>query len=173
MVAVRDPTGTTETLEARSDDDAAEAELTRRLVAKVRAVDPDVIENHNLHGFGLPFLDHRARILGVPLALGRIGPPGLRQRAARRGTASAGETSRRVRFVAPGRELIDTLDAVLRYDFAARAAQESSPSPWSPGFCMSRRSVHATASAIRRLGAPSISAAACSISIARAPASPP
>lgn len=30
------------------------------------------------------------------------------------------EASRRVRFVAPGRELIDTLDAVLRYDFATR-----------------------------------------------------
>ena len=44
-----------------------------------------MIENHNLHGFDLPFLDRRARMLGVPLALGRIGPPGLRQRAARRG----------------------------------------------------------------------------------------
>ena len=97
-----------------------EADLIRRLVAIVKAADPDVIENHNLHGFDLPFLYRRARILGVPLALGRIGPAGLRQRAARRGITSGTDAGRRVRFVAPGRELIDTLDAVLRYDFATR-----------------------------------------------------
>jgi len=120
MVAVRDPTGTSETLEVTGEGDAAEAGLIRRLVAKVQSADPDVIENHNLHGFDLPFLDARARLLRVPLALGRIGPPGLRQRGARRGTASGADATRRVRFVAPGRELIDTLDAVLRYDFATR-----------------------------------------------------
>ena len=88
----------------------------------VRADDPDVIENHNLHGFDLPFLDRRARRLGVPLTLGRVGPPGLRQRAARRGVAIDREDGpRRIRFVAPGRELIDTMDAVLRHDFATRA----------------------------------------------------
>jgi DNA polymerase elongation subunit (family B) len=79
-----------------------------------------VIENHNLHGFDLPFLNRRARILGVPLGLGRIGPPGLRLRGARRGSSDGRDTGRRVRFVAPGRELIDTLDAVLRYDFSTR-----------------------------------------------------
>ena len=105
LIAVRDPDGHTELLEGPD-----EADLIRRLVAKVQAADPDVIENHNLQGFDLPFLDHRASLLGVPLALGRIGSPGLRQRPGRR----------RVRFVVPGRELIDTLDAVLRYDFAAR-----------------------------------------------------
>jgi DNA polymerase, archaea type len=120
MVAVRDQSGATQLLEVRGEGDAAEAELIRRLVAKVKAADPDVIENHNLHGFDLPFLDRRARILGVPLGLGRIGPPGLRQRGARRGVTDGTDTGRRVRFVAPGRELIDTLDAVLRYDFATR-----------------------------------------------------
>ena len=120
MIAVRDPSGTAELLEAAGEGDAAEAELIRRLVAKVSAADPDVIENHNLHGFDLPFLNRRARILGVPLGLGRIGPPGLRQRGARRGSADGRDNGRRVRFVAPGRELIDTLDAVLRYDFATR-----------------------------------------------------
>src|SRR5262249_53945335 len=45
--------------------------------------------------------------------------PGLRVRAARRGATENSE-GRRVRYVAPGRELIDTLDAVLRYDFATR-----------------------------------------------------
>ena len=88
MISVRYPTATTEVLEMRGRGDAAEAELIRELIARIAAADPDVIENHNLHGFDLPFLDRRARRLGVPLALGRTGPPGLRQRAARRGMSS-------------------------------------------------------------------------------------
>ncbi|HET6762937.1 MAG TPA: DNA polymerase domain-containing protein, partial [Longimicrobiaceae bacterium] len=120
MVAVRHPDGATEVLEAAGEGDGAEADLIRRLVDTVRRADPDVIENHNLLGFDLPFLAQRARRLRVPLALGRIGRLGLRERAARRGTARADDPSRRVRLVAPGRELIDTLDAVMRYDFSAR-----------------------------------------------------
>jgi DNA polymerase elongation subunit (family B) len=121
MISVRYHTGDTEVLEALGDDAAAEAELIRRLMDRVRTADPDVIENHNLHGFDLPFLDSRARRLGVSLSLGRIGGPGLRQRAARRGAPSSDpDDRRRVRFVAPGRELIDTLDAVRRHDFSTR-----------------------------------------------------
>ncbi len=118
MIAMRDPNGATEILELDPAVSSAEADLIRRFVARVQAADPDVIENHNLHGFDLPFIERRARMLGVPLALGRIGPPGLRQRAARRGVPSARDPQRRVRFVAAGRELIDTMDAVLRHDFA-------------------------------------------------------
>lgn len=121
MIAVRYPGGATEVLEAAGEGDVAEADLIRRLVERIRAADPDVIENHNLHGFDLPFLDQRARRLGVPLALGRVGGPGLRQRGARSGfMSSSGDDQRRVRFVAPGRELIDTLDAVRRHDFSTR-----------------------------------------------------
>jgi DNA polymerase I len=120
MIAIRDPDGGVSILESASADDKGEADLLRRLVAKIQTADPDVIENHNLHGFDLPFVERRARALRVPLALGRIGPPGLRQRAARRGAVSDADGRRRVRFIIPGRELIDTLDAVLRYDFAAR-----------------------------------------------------
>jgi DNA polymerase elongation subunit (family B) len=119
MIAVRHPDGVTEILEARDGSAAAEAELIRQLVACVRRADPDVIENHNLHGFDLPFLDHRARALRVPLTLGRTGA-GLLLRAARRGKVSAAEPDQRVRLVAPGRELIDTMDAVLRHDFSSR-----------------------------------------------------
>lgn len=118
LIAVRYPSGATEVLDARGDGDAGEAALIRDLVSKVSAVDPDVIENHNLHGFDLPFLARRAQILRVPLAIGRIGQPGLRVRAARRGVTEA--EGRHIRYVAPGRELIDTLDAVLRYDLASR-----------------------------------------------------
>ncbi|HEX6049005.1 MAG TPA: ribonuclease H-like domain-containing protein [Gemmatimonadaceae bacterium] len=120
MISVRYPTGETEALEARDATDAAEAEVIRQLLAKVAAADPDAIENHNLHGFDLPFINRRARRLGVPITLGRIGPPGFRQRAAQRGVATD-DSRRRVRLVAPGRELIDTMDAVIRYDFSTRS----------------------------------------------------
>jgi DNA polymerase elongation subunit (family B) len=55
------------------------------------------------------------------MALGRVPGANLGQRAARRGAPSeiAGDR-RRIRFVAPGRELIDTLDAVRRHDFSTR-----------------------------------------------------
>jgi DNA polymerase, archaea type len=120
MVAVRGVSGATDILEVSGGGDAAERDLILRLAARVRAEDPDVIENHNLQGFDLPFLDRRAQILDVPLALGRTGPPGLRRRAARRGTDDGTTAGGRMRFMAPGREMIDTLDAVLRYDFATR-----------------------------------------------------
>jgi DNA polymerase I len=127
LVALRDPAGRTEVLEVQGDGDAAEADLLQRLVARVRDFDADVIENHNLHGFDLPFLARRARQLNVPLALGRAGSPGLRQRPAARGASlgrgtpeRARDPLRRMRFTVPGRELIDTLDAVLRHDFSAR-----------------------------------------------------
>jgi DNA polymerase elongation subunit (family B) len=124
LAAVRDPEGKTTLLEAPSPGD--EAPLVRELVRLVTLADPDVIENHNLHGFDLPFLSQRARRLGVPLALGRAGAAGLIARPAARGMVQErdddeeGERPRRTRFSLIGRELIDTMDAVLRYDFAAR-----------------------------------------------------
>jgi DNA polymerase I len=121
MISVRYHTGDTEVLEALGTGDVAEAGLIHRLMERIHAADPDVIENHNLHGFDLPFLEQRSRTLGVPLSLGRIGGAGLRQRAARRGAPSGDpDDRRRVRFVAPGRELIDTLDAVRRHDVSTR-----------------------------------------------------
>ena len=111
MIAVRHPSGAEEVLEASGEGNASEADLIRRFVATVTASDPDVIENHNLHGFDLPFLERRARMLGVPLGLGRIPSLGIRARASRRD---------QIRYVLPGRECIDTLDAVRRYDFATR-----------------------------------------------------
>lgn len=121
MVAIRDPEGRHHVLEARGAHDRDEAELLARVVEAVRVADPDVIENHHLHGFDLPFLAARARRLRVPLPLSRIEGMGLRERPARRGAALSPDAPRtRARFTIPGRELIDTLDAVLRHDFAAR-----------------------------------------------------
>jgi len=126
LIALRDPRGNTEILSVRSDTDAAERELIEQLCARIRAHDPDVIENHNLHGFDLPFVVERARRLGVPLFLSRTGEPGVSQRPAARGASfargptEANDKLRRKRYTVPGRELIDSLDAVRRHDFSAR-----------------------------------------------------
>jgi DNA polymerase elongation subunit (family B) len=134
LIAVRDNRGLAVTLDVAErglTGAAAEADLLRRFVALIRERDPDVIENHNLLGFDLPFLARRAQEQRVPLALGRAGPVGLRTRPAsrgygpwqgERGEANPGDGGREgaVRHSIIGRELIDTLDAVRRYDFAAR-----------------------------------------------------
>ena len=111
--------------------DEAEADLIRRLVALIQELDPDVIENHNIQGFDLPFLAARAKALGVPLALGRLRSLGLQQRPSARGygpwRGGSGDADpderdeeRGGRYSIPGREVIDTMDAVRRYDFVSR-----------------------------------------------------
>jgi DNA polymerase, archaea type len=115
LVAVRDSRGLEAVLEAPAEAD--EAALIADLCALIRERDPDVIENHNLFGFDLPFLAGRAAMLSVPLALGRgEGAPLLE----RYEEPSAWGRGRRTRYSIAGRELIDTLDAVRRHDFVVR-----------------------------------------------------
>jgi len=116
LVAVRDADGHAETLTADGTDDDAEASLVRRLMTRIREIDPDVVENHNLHGFDLPFLVRRAQLLRVPFDMGRAGGTTFR----RRPSARSHPSMPRVRYTIPGRELVDSLDAVIRYDFSAR-----------------------------------------------------
>ena len=126
LIALRGPGGEHELLEAAADDDASEAKLLQQLAARIAFHDPDVIENHNLHGFDLPFVMRRAERLRIRLALGRSASVdfGLRpaSRGARLGQAGAAwlERLRRARYTLPGRELLDSMDAVRRYDFSAR-----------------------------------------------------
>lgn len=164
LIAVRDSRGFSRVLDIGESDltgNAAERDLILRLAALVRERDPDVLENHNIHGFDLPFLARRAELLGVPLHLGRAATRAgtqLQRRSAPRGygmlrsdvdavadetgtdadedelpssgsdgrsigsggTRGAAGPNERGRFTVPGREVIDTLDAVWRYDFAAR-----------------------------------------------------
>ena len=117
LVAVRDSRGFEAVLEAPAAQD--ERKLILDLCALIRDRDPDVVENHNLLGFDLPFLQGRAQALNVPLALGREGGPPL---LASQNDAPAGRPGfrRRMRYSIAGRELIDTLDAVRRHDFVTR-----------------------------------------------------
>ncbi|MEP7124800.1 MAG: DNA polymerase domain-containing protein [Byssovorax sp.] len=112
LIAVRDSRGLEVTLEAPEPDD--EPGMIAALVDLVRERDPDVIENHNLFGFDLPYLFRRAVEHEVPLALGRAPGPALLDRRLE------GPGGKKARFTIAGRELIDTLDAVRRHDFVAR-----------------------------------------------------
>jgi DNA polymerase elongation subunit (family B) len=128
MAAVRDSRGLAVTLDAPAPED--EAGLIAELCALIRERDPDVIENHNLFGFDLPFLEARAATLGVPLTLGRPFPASMggKEQAAPLlesytdmwSSGPWGQRRRRVRYSVAGRELIDTIDAVRRHDFVAR-----------------------------------------------------
>lgn len=121
LVSVRDTRGLATTLEAPHPED--EARLIGELCRLIRARDPDIIENHNLFGFDLPFLLRRAELLAVPVELARSAPPGivLPPLEHYNDPYSRGpQERRRKRPSIPGRELIDTLDAVRRYDFAVR-----------------------------------------------------
>ncbi|RYZ04912.1 MAG: DNA polymerase II [Myxococcales bacterium] len=126
LIAIRGPGGEHELLEAPSDTDDAERALLLALERCVAKYDPDVIENHNLHGFDWPFLMRRAERLKVRLHLGRRRDVDFGLRAASRGArlGQAGarwlERLRRARYTLPGRELIDSMDAVRRHDFSAR-----------------------------------------------------
>ncbi len=117
MAAIRDNRGFELVLEA--PDIEHEPALISELCAIVRRCDPDIIENHNLFGFDLLFLEERARVHGLPLDLGRPeGPRGLTR--VYEGPADDQEAKRRHRYTVAGRELIDTLDAVRRHDFVTR-----------------------------------------------------
>ena len=117
LISVRDSRGLAAVLEAPRPED--EARIIAELCALIRERDPDVIENHNLFGFDLPFLEQRAAALRIPLRIGRAGGPMLLER--REETLAIGpEARKRVRYSLAGRELIDTLDAVRRHDFVVR-----------------------------------------------------
>ena len=89
-----------------------EASLLKAMVKLVRDEDPDVIVGHNLFGFDLPYLATRAERLGVRLPLGREGAE-LRQKAQQRRGFPVWE--------AAGRHLVDTLPALMSYDFTNRS----------------------------------------------------
>ncbi|MCS7064694.1 MAG: hypothetical protein NZL85_00320, partial [Fimbriimonadales bacterium] len=67
MIALSDNRGYEELLEGD------EAEMLQQFVERIRTLDPDVIEGHNLFGFDIPFLVARAEHHRVPLTLGRDG----------------------------------------------------------------------------------------------------
>ncbi|MFN3267134.1 MAG: DNA polymerase domain-containing protein [Deinococcales bacterium] len=100
LIAVRDSSGFETLLEG------SESEIILALIQTIQERDPDVLENHNIFGFDLPFLQARAEVHGITLVLGRNDAP-LRSLLEQRPSMA-------------GREIIDTLDAVWRHDFVTR-----------------------------------------------------
>ena len=108
MIALSDTRG----YEAILDGD--EKQILEQLVERIQALDPDVIEGHNLFGFDLPYLAARAQALGVPLKLGRDGSE-LRFGSPRQCIIGANSRTFTPAF-AHGRHLIDTYLSVQRFD---------------------------------------------------------
>jgi DNA polymerase I len=68
MIAIKTNTGIEEVL---THDD--EAELLGRFIDLVQDVDPDILCNHNIFNFDLPYLHNRCKRYGIDFALGRDG----------------------------------------------------------------------------------------------------
>ncbi|MFN8525347.1 MAG: DNA polymerase domain-containing protein [Chloroflexota bacterium] len=118
MIAVSDNQGFTAVLDNEGDpSENAERDLIQRLVELVRERDPDVLENHSIFNFDLPFLVRRCHTLGILLAIGRDGSTPTSYPD----TIKVGERSDTfTRYVVEGREVIDTLHAVRRYGAIVR-----------------------------------------------------
>ncbi len=96
-----------------------EREILLVLNDAIRSRDPDVIEGHNVFGFDLPYIAGRAGALGISLDWGRDGSP-LRFGRYRR-AAIGGRTRPFMPAYVRGRQLVDTMLGVMRFD--AQAAE--------------------------------------------------
>ena len=114
MISVADSDGFRLLLDS---SELSERELIERFVEVVRERDPDVLENHNIFEFDIPFLVRRAAALGIGLGLGRDGgEPISHPDSLKVGEKSDGFT----RWAVAGREIVDTLHAVRRYGAIVR-----------------------------------------------------
>jgi len=84
----------------------AEPDIIQRLIDVVQEKDPDLLENHNIFGFDLPFLYERAKKHGIKLTLGRDGSEIWSYEDS---VKIGGQSEKFQRFVINGREVIDTM----------------------------------------------------------------
>jgi DNA polymerase elongation subunit (family B) len=115
LVALRCSDGTEELLALES----TEADLLRRLNDRIAALDPDVLEGHNVFNFDLPFLVARAERAGVALLWGRDGSPvriGQGQARFKAGALTLPFTP----VYVSGRHVVDTYQQIQRYDTGGR-----------------------------------------------------
>jgi DNA polymerase I len=96
-----------------------EADLLARLTERLRELDPDIIEGHNLFNFDLPFLVARAERIGLPLAWGRDGSP-IRLGAAPSRFKAGPLTMPYTPAYVYGRHVVDTYQQIQRYDIGGR-----------------------------------------------------
>ena len=99
------------------EDEAQERAVLEKFAEAVRDRDPDVLEGHNIFKFDLPYLETRARKLGVKLGLGRDGSL-LRSHPSRLQIAERLIQYRK--FEIHGRHVVDTLFLLQFHDVGAR-----------------------------------------------------
>jgi DNA polymerase elongation subunit (family B) len=106
-----------ELLTLDEESDAGEKRLLLAFSDRLRELDPDVIEGHNIFKFDLDYLRTRSKRLKVPCAWGRFGLPAefrnSRMKVAERWIDFS-------RCDLPGRAVIDTYLLVQLYDITAR-----------------------------------------------------
>ncbi|WP_407542915.1 DNA polymerase domain-containing protein (plasmid) [Deinococcus radiomollis] len=104
MIAVKDNRGFERILEARKA--SQEGEMIESLMEVIAERDPDIIENHNISSFDLPFLVRRAEHLGVRVNFSRPEAPS--------GLWKVQDGGSSPHWACAGREIVDTIDAVRR-----------------------------------------------------------
>ncbi|MDP7280313.1 MAG: 3'-5' exonuclease, partial [Candidatus Poribacteria bacterium] len=118
MIAIGDNRGYEVVLEGKS-----EAELIEEFVGLIQDKDPDVIEGYNLFAFDLDFLHRRALRLGIRLEIGREvnkTRAQLEKLPYPKSIKIGAETRSIPYFTVVGRELIDVLHAVQRWNAISR-----------------------------------------------------
>jgi DNA polymerase elongation subunit (family B) len=113
-IALADSRGFEEVLFA---GELTEREMLETLGERIRSIDPDVIEGHNLFNFDLEYILARARLHRVPLPWGRDGSE-PRVRRSRFTVAERIIDFTRVDLF--GRHVVDTLFLLQYYDVTAR-----------------------------------------------------
>jgi len=113
LVTVSSNRGAEEAFGRNGED---ERTILLQLNEAVAAIDPDIIEGHNIFNFDLPYLLARAEAVGVPLTWGRDN-----SRLAVGGTQRCKVGARSLPFTphyAFGRHFLDTYQQIQRYDTA-------------------------------------------------------
>ncbi|UCG20412.1 MAG: DNA polymerase II [Deltaproteobacteria bacterium] len=113
-VALMDNRGNEEVLFAT---EYGEREMLEALGARIKSLDPDVLEGHNLFNFDLEYIVTRARMQGVKLQWGR---DGSEPRIRRSRFSVAERVIDYTRMEIFGRHVVDTLFLLQYYDIVAR-----------------------------------------------------
>ncbi|HLI50753.1 MAG TPA: 3'-5' exonuclease, partial [Thermomicrobiaceae bacterium] len=113
LIAIASNRGHREVIDAAA---LGEGPALERFADRIREIDPDVVEGHNIFNFDLPYLLTRARRHGVRLNLGRdVSEPRLgNTRRVKFGPRSVPFQSVHIY----GRHIIDTYQQIQRYDAA-------------------------------------------------------
>jgi DNA polymerase I len=103
------------------DDYESEGELIEAWAEWVQSIDPSIISGHNVIIFDIPYLNHRADVAGVTLALGRDGSGIEIERSFESKLRIDGSRDMHYHKIrCYGREIIDTMFLAYKYDIVAK-----------------------------------------------------